>query len=71
MQLRDRFMVNYFQGWSLGESLRPGAKDALPLLWFGVTGVFQLVKARLTVPVTVHTPDSPHCSGTAPVSEMQ
>ena len=71
MQLRVRFMVNYLQGWSLGDSTRPGAKDALPLLWFGITGVFQLVKARLTVPVTVHTPNSPHCSGTAPVSEMQ
>lgn len=43
-----------------------------PCSGFGVTGMFQLVKARLTVPVTVlHTPDSLHYSGMAPVSEMQ
>lgn len=43
-----------------------------PCSGFGVTGMFQLVKARLTVPVTVlHTSDSLHYSGMAPVSEMQ
>ena len=42
-----------------------------PCSGFGVTGMFQLVKARLTVPTVLHTPDSLHYSGTAPVSEMQ
>ena len=33
MQLRVRSTANYLQGWSLGESMRPGAKDALRLPW--------------------------------------